>query len=126
MAAVYDTTDRDLDEIRSVLVAMKEVVDEAGEDYVYPGGPFDSCHYVVANRPSCLAARVLVKLGVSTDTLLRYEEQDVSVMLFLDCKLHAPARAILHKAQRMQDARLGWGIIRQQAQNMASNYGVSI
>lgn len=73
-------------EVLAVLRTLKQVVEEAGEDYVYqrwyktavqqkfPDEPAVACMYVKDGEPDCLAARVLVRLGaVSVTTLSVYE-----------------------------------------------------
>lgn len=46
------------------LATLREVVAEAGEDFVYQDHYGDMCYYSVDGEPACLVGRVLAKWGV--------------------------------------------------------------
>lgn len=113
MVAVYEIDERDRAEIIKVLATLKDVVEGAGPDYIYPGSRLeDNCLYVINGSPSCIAARVLDRLGVSMDLLGDWEGNMVDNLPHYVCKLHRSARSVLGWAQRMQDDRVKpWGEI---------------
>ncbi len=123
---VYDVTDQDREELRAVLVALREVVEEAGSDYQYPGDAGSPCFYVVAGRPSCLVGRVLHKLGVPLGILSSYENSSPTQMTVQHCGLHGVARVVLANVQGMQDARRPWGeILNRYTEILMTHYGVT-
>jgi hypothetical protein len=142
-------------EVLAVLRTLKQVVEEAGEDYVYqrwfrtptqakfPGEPAVACMYVKDGEPDCLAARVLVRLGaVSADALSVYEGRACDMLPNLtnqnadwgaapsslaEVQLHAPALRILRSAQAVQDNQGNWGDARDRALFQAFElYGIKV
>jgi hypothetical protein len=129
MAILLDQiTVRDREEIYRVLVALHEVVQDAGADYIYPGNVNDSCFYVILGQHSCLASRVLGKLGVPAPVLSRWEGFSMGQLNYVITGLHQAARLILDRAQRLQDSRtLVWGEILNEITFLAEKeYGVTV
>lgn len=112
-----------------VLDVMREVVAEAGEEFVYksPAG-LGVCLYVhrtpgAAAVPGCLVGQVLHRLGAPLDELAEYESQlagEVSPRL-LDGVTRADAISLaLDKAQVLQDAGHSWGAALRAAEEVLS------
>lgn len=141
MATVYENiTEQDREEIKLVLATLKEVVDEVGPEYEYEVWRFDplstpTCQYVKNGQPDCIAARVLVKLGVPVYTLASYEGVAVNIMARVvrdktgSFVLGEPAAGILRVAQQIQDRPdqdRTWGLALEWAQDKALQwYGVA-
>lgn len=121
-------------DILAVLRTLKQIVAEAGEDFVYQAGPTGACYYVVNNEPSCLAARVLHRLGVSVHMLRTWEGESCDLMNgwngFIGGKIalnfSSESLVVLRIAQMYQDAGRTWGDARDRALEFAfSEYGVT-
>lgn len=113
----------------NVLTLLREVVDEVGEDYVYPEelksdeGGFPSCIYVSdALKPLCIVGRVVAKttadlsgflaedhsrMGNSTVNTRIFDE--VVVAALSGVTVTAGARYVLGEAQFVQDSRKTFG-----------------
>jgi hypothetical protein len=117
-------------DILAVLRALKAVVAEAGDDFVYQRGPTGKCYYVVNDQPSCLAAKVLHRLGIPVDLLRTWEGQSVNLMN-LNCfnkptiDFSNESLDVLQRAQELQDQGRTWGDCRDRALYVAYHeYGV--
>lgn len=122
-------------EILAILRTLKQVVMEAGDSFVYQTDHLGKCYYVRNGEPSCIAGRVLHRLGVSTDVLKQWEGEGVD-HLSLDsctCGNNRPtvpfsneALIVLRRAQTRQDASANWGDCRDAALLFAyQKYGVT-
>ena len=125
-------------EVLAVLRTLKQVVEEAGDDYVYhhkirPDHPDTGkgCWYVdpEGKNPDCIVGRVLFRLGVPLDTLRRFEGIMASGLPSLEINgaipLHRPALHVLGVAQGIQDTGGNWGDARDAALLSAyQNYGI--
>ena len=110
---------------RRALELLTDVVDRAGEDFVYEhqdmtdlrgsfeyGGPSRGCRYLDQdNHPSCLVGHVLVRAGTSTEALNKLDVLGVSAKSLADYGLRVDEKAstVLCTAQRTQDAGKSWG-----------------
>jgi len=139
-------TDAQETEMLSMLRALKQVVAEAGDDYVYTKkvtglSDYPGCVYVFNGEPDCLAGRVLAKLGVSTETLRNWEGKmcysmtasatahpllDLGDNFYLEpLSFFRETMEILGRAQGAQDSGNSWGIARDRALSYAAErYGV--
>jgi hypothetical protein len=139
-------TDAQETEMLSMLRALKQVVAEAGDDYVYTKkvtglSDYPGCVYVFNGEPDCLGGRVLAKLGVSTETLRSWEGKMCESMTkgatahpllgfgdnyYLEpLSFFSPTMEILARAQRFQDAGNAWGEVRNWTLQLAAQrYGV--
>lgn len=96
------------------------LVEEFGDDYVYPRGENGKCDYVRDGKPSCIVGHVLAKVGVPIE---RLEVADAGVFgcgvsaFGLLSALHAEyvlrfdgsVRNLLTEAQCRQDGSAPWG-----------------
>jgi hypothetical protein len=137
-------TDGDEVEMLSMLRALKQVVAEAGPDYVYQRKVVDgfnanqpACVYVFQGEPDCLAGRVLARMGVSTETLAIWEGKRCTQMSpvistppglgVLPIHLSYPTLNVLSVAQDAQDAGKTWANALGTAREFASiHYGVKV
>jgi hypothetical protein len=118
-------------EVRQVLATLDDVVTEAGEDFHYErtGG---TCYYIRDGQPDCLAARVLARLGMSTEALSHYENRACDSMgVFFPAShplappVDAAALYTLRAAQWLQDKEHTWGECRDNAHKWAKDcYGI--
>lgn len=105
-------------EILAVIRTLKQVVEEAGEDYIYKpkfSGSYQdeagyshvsppSCVYVWDGKPDCIAARVLHKLGMSLERLRCFESSTCAQMIGqVGVPIHEAALIVLGIAQHVQD-----------------------
>jgi hypothetical protein len=129
-------------EVLAVLRTLKQVVEEAGDDYVYHHkirpdhlNTGKGCWYVdpEGKKPDCIVGRVLFRLGVSLNTLQRFEGIMASGLPSLETSaigsgaipLHRPALYVLGVAQGIQDTGGNWGDARDAALLSAyQNYGI--
>ncbi|MFD3952198.1 hypothetical protein ACFWRC_19505 [Streptomyces albidoflavus] len=113
-----------------VLDVMREVVAEAGEEFVYksPTG-LGICLYVHrtfgggADVPGCLVGQVLHRLGVPLDELSRYEAQLALTMApkLVDAGENEDLlTSALNNAQMTQDAGHPWGAALRAAEEVLS------
>jgi hypothetical protein len=110
-------------EVLAVLRALKAVVAEAGDDFVYQQGPSGECYYVVNDQPSCIAAKVLHRLGIPVDLLRAWEGQRVDLMNYNNfagsqrptIDFGNESLRVLRSAQLMQDQGRTWGDCRDRA-----------
>jgi hypothetical protein len=99
---------------REFAAALRAVVAEAGEGYVYPRDRgidafFSSCRYVQDGEPSCLIARALARTGVTVEHLTTYEGTTARKVIhdlggFSELVINAA-----NEAQRLQDLEKTWG-----------------
>lgn len=127
---------------QQVLELLREVVREAGEDYVYPvnhGTGIKSgngCHYVRDGEPSCIVGRLCVKMGATTEWLSHYEATGAKFVLgyrgFVEMDPGANERPFrisenmadsLDRGQRKQDNGACWGEILQLVEDMMRTTG---
>lgn len=110
---------------RRALELITDVVDRAGEDFVYEqkdmtdvrgafeyGAPPKGCRYVeFVDQPSCLVGHVLHRAGVDAATLNRLDMLGVSASALADYGIQADvgAQRILGVAQQVQDSGKPWG-----------------
>lgn len=120
-------------DILAVLRTLKQVVAEAGEDFRYRPGPSGECYYVVNDEPSCLAARVLHRLGVTVSMLRAWEGEACDLMSVearsrgtrVPLNFSTESLTVLRRAQLCQDQGRTWGDARDRALEFAySEYGV--
>lgn len=121
----------DLD-ILAVLRTLKLVVAETGDDFVYQRGPNGQCYYIVNRQPSCIAGKVLHRLGVPIDLLRLWEGTRVTAMgnsLVRDrpaIDFSYESLQVLGEAQVYQDQGKPWGDCRDRALLFAyEKYGVT-
>jgi len=100
-----------------VYEAMKQVVQEAGPDFVYDKnacGRDGSCRYYWRDQPDCLIGKVLAKLGIDVKTELEgvgqrpYDWRRTSRQ-YLAERFTDNALAIMQTAQLLQDKGTSWG-----------------
>ncbi|MFD7646369.1 hypothetical protein ACFV5M_01705 [Streptomyces albidoflavus] len=113
-----------------VLDVMREVVAEAGEEFVYKSSAgLGVCLYVhrtpgdAADVPGCLVGQVLHRLGAPLDELAEHEAQLALTMVpvFIDAGEHWGLLALaLNKAQALQDAGRPWGAALRAAEDVLS------
>lgn len=93
-------------DVKRVLQALTEVVEELGPEHVYQqhnnNNTSFNCTYVWEGEPDCIAARVLVKLGVATVEQLSQHEGD-GCIAFHWTGLSSNALMVLRLAQTIQD-----------------------
>lgn len=109
---------------RRALELLIDVVDRAGEDFVYEhkdmtdlrgsfeyGGLSRGCRYVEEGHPSCLVGHVLVRTGVSLEALNKLDMLGVSASSLADYGIQADmgAQRVLGAAQEVQDSGKSWG-----------------
>lgn len=103
-----------------VLEHLRDVVEGTGEDYVYqpttpdgvPAARHDggSCWYIRDGLYSCIAARVLHRLGVSRDELASQEGKSIRFAIYcLGVDFDEGAIEPLAYAQTAQDHGATWG-----------------
>jgi hypothetical protein len=130
-------TDAEKTDIRTMISAMKQVIAEAGPDYVYQkrndvftGG----CCYVYNGEPDCLIARVLSKMGVSVSAIKSWEGKAAYHMspkfdwaCIKPIGLLHPTTELLGTAQTFQDNGFPWGRCLSEAIDFAAvNYGMDL
>lgn len=139
----------DLIEAPAALRALREVVAEVGPDFQYharPGSDHDlptDCRYVNRDKPDCIVAKALHKLGISVEELSQWEGTAVRAMCpsqfggnsalgvktYLRCGprplLTDTAAQILWAAQNMQDANHTYGVVLEAAEAKARELGVT-
>ncbi|MFD3361605.1 hypothetical protein ACFWW5_00695 [Streptomyces albidoflavus] len=113
-----------------VLDVMREVVAEAGEEFMYePPGEIGTCLYVhrtpgdAADVPGCLVGQVLHRLGVPLDELAEHEAERALTMVpeFIDAGKHKGLLALaLNRAQARQDLGYPWGAALRAAEDVLS------
>jgi hypothetical protein len=126
-------TDTDEVEILSVIRVMKQVVAEAGQNFVYDAPEpepvhLKACVYAYEGRPSCLVGRVLAKMGVPIETLESFGHEDIgSLTGDPRVPLGAATVHVLALAQNLQDNRVTWGVCLLKAMSTATDtFGVHI
>lgn len=123
-------TEKDVEQIITVIKTLREVVNEYGRDYVYQrrgsteeGGP--ECQYVYNGEPDCLAAKVLHRLGVSLATL--HSQEGHAANQLQNTGLESAALTVLRAAQTLQDSRHTWGVCLDGAERVALvAYGIEV
>lgn len=92
-------------EIKLVLDTLAAVVAEFGEDYVYETQPESAyCTYVRDGKPDCIAAQVLVRLGMSVEDLARCEGRSCALLGgYVAVPVGGEALHVLREAQMVQD-----------------------
>lgn len=118
---------------RRALELITDVVDRAGEDFVYEhkdmtdlrgsfeyGGLSRGCRYVEEGHPSCLVGHVLVRAGVAIETLNKLDVLGVSAKSLADYGVRVDGKAsnVLCTAQRVQDSGKSWGEALRMARQM--------
>lgn len=92
-------------EIKLVLDTLAAVVAEFGEDYVYKtqlGSAY--CTYVRDGKPDCIAAQVLVRLGMSVEDLAQCEGKSCAQFGgYGTVPVGGEALHVLRQAQMVQD-----------------------
>ena len=95
---------------QDILLYANEAIEEKGEDYVYGLYP---CHYVMANKPSCLVGNIMHRAGISLEVLEENEGGAYGLLSVLKTRklieIDANAEMFLIVAQRAQDNRVSWG-----------------
>jgi hypothetical protein len=98
-------------------VALSAVVEQYGEDYVYP--TWDSgCTYERNGSPDCGVGKALAYLGVSVDTLTYMDcafPTGINFVQIPDVHITTPARAIFATFQAAQDGGFTWGLALREA-----------
>lgn len=108
---------------RRALELLIDVVDAAGDDFVYHKQdmsdihgvqdhlPSKGCRYAVNDQPSCLVGHVLYRSGVAVDALNRLDKVGVSAHALRDFGLEVDQDAgdVLVAAQEAQDRGHTWG-----------------
>jgi hypothetical protein len=116
---------------------LSEVVEEAGEDFVYHG----ECMYSHWGEPGCIVGRVLAKAGVPSEVLTNmdrvhswspvdehgeriYSTTDFATVVQSGAfsnrfTVEHGALELLHEAQARQDARDPWGEVQATALTVA-------
>ena len=109
---------------RRALELLTDVVDKAGEDFVYEhqdmtdlrgalehGGPPKGCRYVDGDHPSCLVGHVLVRAGASLEALNKLDKLGASAKSLADFGIRVDENAskVLGTAQLAQDGGKSWG-----------------
>lgn len=108
---------------RRALELLTDVVDRAGDDFVYQKLdmsdvqgeedmlPNEGCRYAVDDRPSCLVGHVLHRSGVEMDVLNRLDVAGTSASGLADFGLEVDwdAGEVLVAAQALQDRGECWG-----------------
>lgn len=133
-------TEQEKEEVKVALRALREVVTEAGEFYVYPVGKAigvpGGCAYVRQGEPDCIVARTLVKLGATVESLIPWEGKSCDFMPSVHAAwrnhypvapvpMGMPAYNVLRWAQTMQDRGETWGVSLRAAEREAEvSYGV--
>jgi hypothetical protein len=134
-------TDDQKTEMLTVLRTLKEVVTEAGPEWIYVRRPNATglgtgCVYVHNGEPDCIAGRVLAKLGVSTADLSKWEGKVCGQMSseHLTVELNLPripfdehSLGVLNVAQDSSDSGYSWGSSLEKARAHAREfYGVEL
>lgn len=105
------------------LATLREVVAEAGEDFVYQRRYGNDCLYSVNGEPACIVGRVLAKWGVDLTRMdSEYDGEEGSTMKGVfapsllvqleregELEVDDKSRALLREAQSRQDAECSWG-----------------
>lgn len=116
--------------------AMREAVNEFGENYVYENsGEPGQCVYVLNGAPSCLVGHALHKLGVSLEFLREMDDGSEelagsvpasSVALVLGgrhiANITEKARMAFMEAQGMQDEGNEWGYSLDRTRELLSGF----
>lgn len=110
---------------------LREIVEERGSDYVYPGQPARSdvpgvlCYYVNADgTPGCIVAQVLHRNGTTLQQLAKHEGETPFSEPFVSAfGLTFDVSNILKAAQGIQDDGYTWGAALAAAEDVASDIG---
>jgi hypothetical protein len=93
-------------ELNDALNALRKVVAERGEDFVYEG----SCVYQFEGQPACIVGHVLAHLLPEWWRSTEIVKQNLSAFQLSQCGLAtADAADALEAAQVAQDTGLTWG-----------------
>lgn len=100
-----------------------EVVEEFGENYVYPkehkvkfpDSSEPTCVYVHEGKPSCMVGQILHRHGVSLEELASYENRGAYSVAWLTTTCGEYAPSFLSAIQRRQDRGQSWGVALEQA-----------
>ncbi len=104
--------------LETVVEVVTEIVDEKGQDYVYPGSFRDDCMYWDYNHqePSCLVGHVFYNTAlISTEDDFRLIENSTSdqacnsLETWKRAEFTGPAQDFLYALQNRQDAGWTWG-----------------
>lgn len=104
--------------LNTVVEVATEIVNEKGEDYIYPGSFYDDCMYwdYDEQEPSCLIGHVLYNtalISTQDDFLLIENSTSDSACAFVEkwgrATFSGPAQDFLYAAQNRQDAGWTWG-----------------
>jgi hypothetical protein len=120
-------------QVLAMLRTLRQVVQEFGPDYVYEMklresdsgvGTEEKCVYVYNDAPSCIAAQVLYRMGVTVEDLKNIEGQSIGLFatteyLGIAERLGFKALRTLAQAQEMQDRLLPWGAAYEAAKSYA-------
>jgi hypothetical protein len=124
-------TDAEEVEMLSALRNMKQIVTEAGEDYVYrarletPVGK--ACVYLWEGIPDCLVGRILSRMGVSMKTLSDMGTIGIGAAAVSHLTLSRYTVDVLAFAQQYQDSKYTWGQCLDFALKYANErYGVTV
>lgn len=90
--------------VADVTPVIKKLVEEFGEDYVYPRAGA-VCVYQLDGEPSCIVGHVLDRLGVPYEEWWDDDQADAERLPFKD---ELVSSALAH-AQRQQDIGYSWG-----------------
>lgn len=100
---------------RRALELLIDVVDQAGDDFVYEkvklASGNDGCRYVMDGKPSCLVGHALVRAGCEISILEDLDSPGVSAV---DLRSHLTwvtdgASEVFFAAQQVQDDGRTWG-----------------
>lgn len=117
-----------------VVTAMTRVVEEAGEDYIYP--QLKTCRYADNGQPSCIVGKVIAALSPETFNAIALDEEENTrslIVTMLEARTGIPmpftkaALTALGVAQEVQDSHQPWGDALEAAvdtKNKARNLGV--
>lgn len=101
---------------RRALELMIDIVDAAGDDFVYEKllveGRGLVCRYVADGRPSCLVGQALFRAGATVETLEMFDSLDLPAKSMANVESHVTSRAawVFSTAQEAQDSGETWGV----------------
>lgn len=112
------------------LATLREVVAEAGEDFVYQQQYGEACYYSVNGEPACIVGRVLAKWGVDLtrmDSSAVVDDGNLSGLFANGLLIRLRTEGVLDVgqdgvkllklAQARQDGECTWGESLSRAQN---------